>query len=456
MKVRNTRKKMLPRLDHLSLCPTGAPPAKRGTPEGDAAMQEVMESEDLVAAILGAIDASDAESACVLAKKWCASGPVQAEACRKGKDAWRTLLERAFGDVYEGDEPRARFNAMCRRIEQYENGTLVFGNYEMVRVSSYRDAANHSNPDARVRAFVRAAIRHDPRAILLSPFAKTDRELAFEAFMMQPYLIQYTDNVWWADREVMVPLIKRYGWPIQRVPPEMKAERDLALAAVKVFGRAIESLPQFVHDREMVLAAASNDVSILEKYPEYRNDFPFMLEAVRSNPEAWAWASDALRRRREIVLAAVRGSGDMLYFMTPTRKADKEIVLAALAESPDALMFASEALRSDPDVMRAAQEGWDNGRRGNDKAWKLFFHTFENRRVFPKRVHWPHWRFDRRRAWLLHRKISIDDVVPNPPDVDPRDWSDAELQLWKPFLGRSDAERQLYGMHAGLRGGANR
>ena len=381
MKVRNTRKKMLPRLDHLSLCPTGAPEAKRGTPEGDAAMQQVMENEDLVAAILGAIDASDAESACVLAKKWCASGPVQAEACRKGKDAWRTLLERAFGDVYEGDEPRARFNAMCRRIEQYENGTLTFG--------------NASNPDARVRAFVRAAIRNDPRAILLSPFAKTDRELALEAFMIQPKLILETDNAWSADREI-------------------------------------------------VLVVVSKKPSMLRNYPEYRNEFPFMLEAVRSNPEAWAWASDALRRRREIVLAAVRGSGDMLYFMTPTRKADKEIVLAALAESPDALMFASEALRSDPDVMRAAQEGWDNGRRGNDKAWKLFMNTYENRRVFPRGSRWPHWRFNRRgERSFPQRMINILDIVlPKPPDVDPRDWS--------------DAERQLFGMRAGLRGEANR
>lgn len=99
-------------------------------------------------------------------------------------------------------------------------------------------------------------------------------------------------------------------------------------------------------------------------------------------------------------------------------KADKEIVLAALAESPDALMFASEALRSDPDVMRAAQEGWDSRRRGNDKAWKLFIFG-ENRRGLPKRYSWPHWRFDRRGQRGFPPNMIAQGSLG--PDVDPRD-----------------------------------
>ena len=367
-------------------------------------MQEVMENADLVAAILGAIDASDAERACALAKNWCASGPVQAEACRKCKNAWRTLLERAFGDVYEGDEPRARFNAMCRRIEQYENGSLVLGSAD--------------NPDARVRAFVRAAIRHNPRAILLSPLANTDRELALLAFMSDPWLLNRT-NAWFSDREVMVPLIERYGWPMQRASEDMKADRDLALLAVKANGRTLMYLPQFAYDRHMVLAAASQDESLLQSYPEYHNDFPFILEAVRSNPAAWIEASNALRKRREIVLAAVRGSGDMLYFMAPVHKADKEIVLAALAESPDALMFASEDLQRDPDVMRAAQEGWDSRRRGNDVAWKLFVFGMNRRGLSRLKSRWPHRRFDRRGQYGYPPRMVAQGSLG--PDVDPRD-----------------------------------
>jgi len=340
-------------------------------------MQEVMGNEDLAAAILGAIRAADGKSVCAMAKAWCATGPAQAAAGRKSKDAWRTLLQRAFegAPAYEGDEPRVRFNAMCHRIEQYENGSLVFPTTSMYDDSfgGHDENANYDDSDTRVRAFVLAAVQHNPWAILKSPFVASDRELVQEAVTRDAFLLRSLPQ--WA--------------------------------------------PQFQNDRAFALAAVTQNGATLEILPRFQKDLPLVLAAVRSNPAAWIEASNALRKRREIVLAAVRGSGDMLYFMAPVYKADKEIVLAALAESPDALMFASEDLQRDPDVMRAAQEGWDSKRRGNDVAWNLFIFGMNRRGLSKFKSRWPHRRFDRRGQYgYPPRKVASGSLG---PDIDPRD-----------------------------------
>ena len=209
-----------------------------------------MGNEDLAAAILGAIRAADGKSVCAMAKAWCATGPAQAAAGRKSKDAWRTLLQRAFegAPAYEGDEPRARFNAMCHRIEQYENGSLVFAADNDPYGLVDDENANSDDPDTRVRAFVLAAVHHNPWAILKSPFVASDRELVLEAVTRDAFLLRSLPQ--WA--------------------------------------------PQFQNDRAFALAAVAQNGATLEILPRFQNDLPLVLAAVRSKPAAWVEASGAL------------------------------------------------------------------------------------------------------------------------------------------------------------------
>ena len=264
---------------------------------------------------------------------------------------------------------------MCHRIEQYENGSLAFANNDD-SFGDHDEDANYDDSDTRVRAFVLAAVHHNPWAILKSPFVASDRELVQEAVTRDAFLLRSLPQ-----------------W-----------------------------LPQFQNDRAFALAAVTQNGAPLEILPRFQNDLPLVLAAVRSNPAAWVEASGTLRKRREVVLATVRGSGDMLAFMDKVHRADKEIVLAALTESPDALVFASEDLQRDPEVMRAAQEGWDSRRRGNDVAWVLFIFTFSPRRRrlrVGKWRRWPHTRFDRRGQYgYPPRKVASGTLG---PDIDPRD-----------------------------------
>jgi hypothetical protein len=100
--------------------------------------------------------------------------------------------------------------------------------------------------------------------------------------------------------------VTRYRWALKDVADALKADREIALAAVKQYGSALR------------FAAAS-----------LQSDREVVLVAVAQNGSALRYVSDALKSDREIVLAAVQQYGGALKYAVDELQSDKEFMLVA-------------------------------------------------------------------------------------------------------------------------------
>jgi len=114
--------------------------------------------------------------------------------------------------------------------------------------------------------------------------------------------------------------------------------------------------PELQADREVVLAAVRQDWRVLESVAEtFRADRDVVLEAVRQDGWALEWASEALRADRGVVLEAVARTGDALRFAPARLCADREIALAAVRSTGTVLSMVAPEIQDLELVWAAVQ-----------------------------------------------------------------------------------------------------
>ena len=79
-----------------------------------------------------------------------------------------------------------------------------------------------------------------------------------------------------------------------------------------------------------------------------------VLAAVKENGEALEYASNELKKDKEVVLAAVKKHGWALDYASKELQNDRDVVLAAVKENGYALRHASEELKNDEKVVLVA------------------------------------------------------------------------------------------------------
>jgi len=130
-----------------------------------------------------------------------------------------------------------------------------------------------------------------------------------------------------ADREVVLAAVKQDGEALRYASEELRADREVVMPVVQRTGEALQYASQKLKaDREVVLAAVQRDSRALR------------------------YASAEVRADREVVLAAVQQDGGALEFASKELRADREVVFAAVKQNGNALRFASQELR--------AERGW--------------------------------------------------------------------------------------------------
>ena len=275
-----------------------------------AAAQEVFDHPDLanliVPEILHALYTNtDPAEACAAANRWCTMSVANGRACRSSPEAWAQLTLRIFGPeapTRNNQSAQRNFYALCGRAAAYRSGKKDFtgppewddkddGN--AMREAAYDLALQEMHQDRHVRAFVLAAIAHDPTALAFaSDKLKRDRDVVLAAVKQDGRLLMY-----------VVP-------PIQNgpIPNAFKSDRELLLTAVQTYGRALRwASDELKNDWKLVLAAVENDpVALASASYELTSDRKFMLAAVMLDSGARIWASDDLRDDPEIVSAASR------------------------------------------------------------------------------------------------------------------------------------------------------
>jgi hypothetical protein len=137
------------------------------------------------------------------------------------------------------------------------------------------------------------------------------------------------------DEHIAAAAVAENGWAMMFVSERLTASRSLALLAVANVGGVLCHLRHFAGDREVVLAAVSNE------------------------GRALVFAAEELRGDEEIVCAAVRNDGEALCMASPELRDNERVVSAAVSTRGGALRFASDRLRDDVTIARlaAAQDG---------------------------------------------------------------------------------------------------
>jgi len=90
-------------------------------------------------------------------------------------------------------------------------------------------------------------------------------------------------------------------------------------------------------------------------------DREVVLEAVKNNGNALAYAAEDLRCDREIVMEAVKNNGKALAYAAEDLRCDREIVMEAVTNFGDALNYASEIIQDDAELIKVRFESLLNG-----------------------------------------------------------------------------------------------
>ena len=131
------------------------------------------------------------------------------------------------------------------------------------------------------------------------------------------------------------------------------------------------------HDREYVLYALENDISINDdiiksefakdpeiisllikkdgKYieiadPELLSDQSLVLEALKTYPKAFRFADDSTKANRSVVINIVKQDGSMLKYAHKKLQADFDVVLEAVKNSGFSLKYADKNLRENEKI----------------------------------------------------------------------------------------------------------
>lgn len=159
-----------------------------------------------------------------------------------------------------------------------------------------------------------------------------------------------------ADRDIVLAAVQEFGSALEHASINLKQDKEIVLAAVSTGGDALEyASAGLAADRDIVLAAASNFGAALEfASAELRRDREVALAACSNDGEVLRLLDRELQADREVVLVAVRQNGLALRHAAGDMRADREVVVAAVLQSPEALDFTSADLVADREVMLAA------------------------------------------------------------------------------------------------------
>ena len=164
-----------------------------------------------------------------------------------------------------------------------------------------------------------------------------------------------------ADREVVLAAVSNNGSALEYADDALKADRESVLAAILNEGSALYYADDTLKaDREVVFAAVSkNGCALACADDTLKVDREVVLAAVSNDGSALEYADDTLKADREVVLAAVSDNGLALEYADDTLKVDRELVLAAVSNDGSALEYAGDTLKADREVVLAAIS--DNG-----------------------------------------------------------------------------------------------
>lgn len=177
----------------------------------------------------------------------------------------------------------------------------------------------------------------------------------------------YSFNLKWVPKQLRedrdyILFVAMNGWisALEFSPDKFKNDKEIMLAAVNKRGNNFKwASYELKQNKKITLTAIShpdNPIKLRDVVDKFRNNRDVVIAAVKRDGDNLKWASNRLKRDREVVLTAIKYSkepGSFKKVMAQFRD-DKEIVIAAVKRNGHDLKWASNRLRLDREVVLAA------------------------------------------------------------------------------------------------------
>jgi hypothetical protein len=194
------------------------------------------------------------------------------------------------------------------------------------------------------------------------------------------HLIKHIPPELKSDFEIVLAAVKSYGCGLKCVSDELRDNKKIVIAAVKQNANALQFASyRLKNSKQVIIASGGWYDSLKFASIKIRDNKKIMLKVVSQRGEAIKYVSDRLKKDKDIILAAVekwsgcltcvshelltdfnfiksvaKRNGLSIKFMSPSYRSHPEIALTAVTQNGDALRFTSKYIKNKSDIVMAA------------------------------------------------------------------------------------------------------
>ncbi len=195
-----------------------------------------------------------------------------------------------------------------------------------------------------------------------------DREIVLAGVAADGRFLRYLPDIMRSDQEIVLKAIADNDEAYTFASEELKAQEDFQLLAIEANVETLRYMPEEItSNREFIykLVQKRRRGHLIQHAPkELHLDREIALAAVQSDATAFDRFMDIAREKwsadREFILDAVASNGQVLAYASESLQDDREVVVTAIQTKNPSLaiiVHASEVLQNDPEIQRIALTG---------------------------------------------------------------------------------------------------
>lgn len=166
--------------------------------------------------------------------------------------------------------------------------------------------------------------------------------------LWRPWIsLKNAHDSWKQDEDIVMLAIKEDM--LLYADASLIQDKSFVLKAVSVCGTSLKNLPSFHSDKDVVLAAiAQNTDALVYAKASLTECSEYALAAIAVVKEQYVSRlfGKALKKNKEVVMAAVKRYGPALQYAHSSLRKNREVVLAAIRQDEHALQYAHKSLLS--------------------------------------------------------------------------------------------------------------
>lgn len=258
--------------------------------------------------------------------------------------------------VIEASKNGSFINEIPEKVASNKDLILETLNYSTI---FYQKASDDLKNDFDV---VKKAISIEPYSFESSSTkCKSDKDLCKEALYKNGNLLKYVAEELRDDKELVRIAVRQSGSSLEYAGTKLKNDKEIVMLSLSEYSNSLAFVSkELLMDKDVAILALENDkyseerdFIAMEYLTEFQNDKEFMMFAIKQNSNSFIFASDTLKKDKEVVKIAVGFDGRLLKEAEHFQN-DFDIVKIAVSNYGLALQFASNELKENKEIVMSA------------------------------------------------------------------------------------------------------